>query len=206
MRERRKGMNRFENWFCASSLWRIVTRKRLLPWITAGSDLGDHVLEIGAGFGVATDELRRRAAQVTSLEYDAKKVAWIAARSSAPNGSLLQGDASSLPFADETFSSAVAVLVLHHLGSAELQDRALREINRVLRPGGVFLALEVSDGWLQRVGHIGSTFVPLAAAGTFARLTAAGFSKVTGDFRGSAFRIRALRAAAARVDRSAPAA
>jgi len=64
----------------------------------------------------------------------------------------------------------------------------------VLRPAGVFLALEIPDGWLNRVGHIRSTFVPVTPASAFARLTTAGFSKVTVDFRRGGFRIRALRA------------
>ncbi len=188
-------MNRFENWFCASSLWRFLTQRKLLPWLLAGSDLGDHVLEVGAGSGAATEELGRRAARVTALEYDSRSVAKIASQRKWPKAGVLRGDASSLPFADETFSAALAVLVLHHLRSAELQDRAFAEIFRVLRPGGVFLAFEISDGWFQRVGHIRSTFVPVAPAGASARLTAAGFSKVTVDFKGSAYRVCALRAA-----------
>jgi hypothetical protein len=44
-------MNRFENWFCASTLWRNITKRQVLPWLLAGSDLGDHILEIGAGSG-----------------------------------------------------------------------------------------------------------------------------------------------------------
>jgi SAM-dependent methyltransferase len=187
-------MNRFENWFCSSSFWRFATRKHLLPWLVTGSDLGAHVLEVGSGFGAATAELRGRAARVTSLEYDPRSVAVCAAHHSYSGAGLVRGDAATLPFRDETFSSVIAVLVLHHLCSAKLQDRAFAEIFRVLRPGGVFLAFEIADGWLQRVGHIRSTFVPVAPEGAFTRLTAAGFFKVTVDFRGSAFRIRATRA------------
>ena len=63
-------MNRFENWFCSSSIWRFVTERKLLPWMLSGYALGDHVLEVGAGPGATTDELLRRAGRVTSLEYD----------------------------------------------------------------------------------------------------------------------------------------
>jgi SAM-dependent methyltransferase len=189
-------MNRFENWFCASSFWRYVTCRRLLPWILAGSELGDHVLEIGAGPGAATEELRRRAVRVTSLEYDHSFAASLAARQLGNRGAVLQGDAAALPFPNEIFSSVIAVLVLHHLRSREVQDRTFAEIVRVLRPGGVFLAFEIPDGWLQRVGHIRSTFVPVVPATVSARLTTAGFSRVTVDFRRGAFRVRALRAAA----------
>ena len=82
---------------------------------------------------------------------------------------MIQGDAATLPFAEGTFSSAIAILMLHHLRSKDLQDRAFAEIWRVLRPGGVFLAFEIQDGWPHRVGHIRSTFVPVTPASALDR-------------------------------------
>ena len=130
---------------------------------------------------------------MTSLEYDHEFAARLGARVSGTNTSVLQGDAATLPFPDNTFTSAIAILMLHHLRSNDLQDRALAEIGRVLRPGGVFLAFELQDGWLNRVGHIRSTFVPVDFATAPARLKAAGFSRAAVDLWRSGFRIRALR-------------
>jgi len=186
-------MNRFETWFCGSQFWRYVTQRQLLPWILQGSELGEHVLELGAGLGAATDELRRRAAQVTCLEYDHAFAAKLGRRVGGTNAAAVQGDAATLPFPDNTFSSAIAILMLHHLRSNELQNHAFSEICRVLRLGGVFLAFEIQNGWLHRVGHIRSTFVPVDPATVSARLKAAGFSRVAADFRRGGFRIRALR-------------
>jgi len=186
-------MNGFENWFCASWFWRLLTRRKLLPWILSGSPLGDHVLELGAGPGATTDVLRSLAGRVTSLEYDHSFAAGLRARIRDSNVQVLQGDAAALPFPDATFSSAIAVLVLHHLKSCELQDRAFAEIRRVLRPGGVFFAFEIQNGWMHRVGHTRSTFVPLSPGSANARLHAAGFSRVTIDLRRGGFRMRALR-------------
>jgi ubiquinone/menaquinone biosynthesis C-methylase UbiE len=187
-------MNRLENWFCSTSFWRQVTQRKLLPWMLSGSELGEHLLEIGAGPGAATEELRRRAVRVTSVECDHSFAVGLAARRCGGNGGVLQGDAAALPFADGSFSSAIAVLVLHHLRSGELQDRAFAEICRVLRPGGIFFAFEIQDGWLQHAIHRNSTFVPVAPASVPARLTAAGFSRVTVDLRRGGFRLRAMRA------------
>jgi len=186
-------MNTFENWFCGSGIWRWTTRRTVLPWIVGESQLGDHLLELGAGPGVATPELRKRVPRLTSLEYSHKFAADLHARNAGDGISVLQADAARLPFPDRTFSSAISVLMLHHLTSPELQDRAFSEILRVLKPGGVFLALEIQDGWFQRVGHIRSTFVPVAPATVNARLTSAGFWRVTVDFRGNVFRLRAQR-------------
>ena len=134
------------------------------------------------------------AARVTSLEYDHAFAAKLGARVSGARVTVIQGDAATLPFSDGAFSSAIAILMLHHLRSGDLQDRAFAEIARVLRPGGVFLAFEIQDSWLHRVGHIQSTFVPVTPASAFARLITAGFSKVTVGFQRGGFRIRALRA------------
>lgn len=187
-------MNRYETWFCGTRLWRWVTQRQLLPWILQDSELGCHVLELGAGPGAATEELARLTPRVTSLDYDHVFAAKLGGRMNGSNTAVIQGDAAMLPFADGTFSSAVAILMLHHLRSSELQDRAFAEICRTLRPGGVFLAFEIQDGRVHRVAHIRSTFVPMMPASACARLTAAGFSKVTVDIRRGGFRIRALRA------------
>ncbi|HMD39659.1 MAG TPA: class I SAM-dependent methyltransferase [Candidatus Acidoferrum sp.] len=186
-------MNRFENWFCASSYWRYLTRKQVIPWLVSGAELGDHVLELGAGPGAATEELRKRAARVTSLEYSHDFAAGIARRIPSTNGAVLQGDASGLPFPEKTFSAVITILVLHHLASLEAQERGFAEVFRVLRPGGVFLAIEIPDGWLNRKMHFRSTFVPVAPATAPERFRAAGFPRVEVSFRRGAFRLRALR-------------
>jgi SAM-dependent methyltransferase len=185
-------MNAIENWFCSTSFWRWMTRNQLLPFVLDRTDLGDYVLEIGAGPGAATGELRKRVRRVTSLEYDHAFAVRLVQK--AGNGAgVVQADAAALPFADRTFSSAVAVLVLHHLRSSELQDRAFAEVHRVLRPGGRLFAFEVPDGWLNRVMHTKSTFVPVQPATLAARLTNAGFTGVMLDQRPGGFRFRASR-------------
>jgi len=185
-------MNLYETWFCGSQLWRWVTRRQLLPWMLQGSQLGEHVLELGAGPGAATEELSRLAGRVTSLEYDHNFAAKLRGRANHAS-TVIQGDAATLPFSSSTFSSVIAILMLHHLRSNELQDRAFAEIARVLRPGGIFLAFEIQDSWLNRVGHFRSTFVPVAPASVVVRLTAVGFSRAAIDLRSGGFRVRALR-------------
>jgi ubiquinone/menaquinone biosynthesis C-methylase UbiE len=184
-------MNNFENWFCASGLWRSLTERKWLPWTLESTDLGEHVLEVGAGPGAATAELARRTRRVTSLEYSHSFCVKLHTRVHA--ASVVQGDASVLPFASQTFTSAIAVLVLHHLRSSGAQDRAFAEIFRVLKPGGVFVALEIHDGWLSRVAHFRSTFVPVLPDSLSSRLHAAGFSNVSVNNRNGGIRIRTER-------------
>jgi SAM-dependent methyltransferase len=189
-------MNRMEHFFCSTSLWRRMTHRFLLPWVLSEGRLGDHVLEIGAGYGAATGHLLKLAPRVTSLEYDPRLLRKLKANHQCAELTALCGDAATLPFADQSFSSAVAILVLHHLKSRELQDRALAEVHRVLRPGGSFFAFEINDGWIPRAAHYRSTFTPVTPGSAFARLTKVGFAKISVDFRGGGYRVSARRAAA----------
>ena len=186
-------MNAFENFFCSSSLWRYMTRRQLLPWLLSGTNLGDQLLEIGAGYGAATAYLQTRVSRVSSLEYDHKSTLKLKAQMNGAHGAVVRGDAARLPFTSQTFSSAIAILVLHHIKSAALQDRVFAEVFRVLRPGGVFLAFEIADNWIHRVAHMRSTFTPVAPASVSPRLSAAGFSQIALNFHKGAFRITATR-------------
>jgi len=186
-------MNALENWYCSTSFWRWMTLERLLPFVLGHAELGDHLLELGSGPGAGTPALRNRARRVTSLDYDhAFTVQLTRSNASAPS-SVVQADAAALPFADRTFSSAVAILVLHHLHSTGQQDRAFAEIQRVLKPGGRLFVFEIENGWFHRLIHTNSTFTPLDPATLPARLTAAGFTNITRDRRPGGFRLRASR-------------
>ena len=167
----------------------------VLPWILSGSQPGDHILEIGAGYGAATRFLSERVARVTSLEHDPLTAGKLKERNRDIAGDAICGDAAYLPFADQSFSSAITVLVLHHLKTPELQDLAFAEAFRVLRPGGVYLAFEITESWIHHIGHIGSTYTPVAPGSSFARLSKAGFSRVSVDFRPGVFRMMATRPA-----------
>jgi SAM-dependent methyltransferase len=183
-------VNALENWFCSTGFWQRITRDHLLPWIIGGNSLGDHVLELGAGPGAGTAALQRLAPRVTSLEWSHPFATQLAAKN---GNAVVQGDAASLPFADAAFSSAVAVLMLHHLRTRAAQEDAFREAIRVLRPGGSFFAFEIEDNLLHRVIHIGSVFVPIDRADIADRLAAVGFSNVKLTSRTGGFRFSATR-------------
>src|SRR5260370_35541849 len=105
-------MNAYEAWSCESGLWRWVTWRQLLPWILQGSELGENVLEVGAGPGAATEELGRLANRVTSLEYDHAFAAKLRASVNGSNAPVIRGDAGTLPFSNAAFRAEIAILLL----------------------------------------------------------------------------------------------
>ncbi|HLY95133.1 MAG TPA: class I SAM-dependent methyltransferase [Gaiellaceae bacterium] len=102
---------------------------------------GGSVLEIGAGTGA---NLAHYDGRVESLVFTEPEPAMLRrlqkkAREEAPLAKILRAPAEDLPFEDDSFDTVVSTLVLCGVDD---QTRALREIRRVLRPGGRFLFLE----------------------------------------------------------------
>jgi hypothetical protein len=63
-------MNRVHRLLCRSGWWHRIVADRLLPWALRGVELGDHVLEIGPGFGATTRVLARGRQALTVVEID----------------------------------------------------------------------------------------------------------------------------------------
>jgi len=112
------------------------------------------------GCGAATEELRSRAARVTSLEYDHAFAAKLGARVGGASVTVIQGDAAALPFSDGTFSSAIVILMLHHLRSKELQDRAFAEIGGCFGQAECSLRLRFRMGGCREWGTPGARLCP----------------------------------------------
>lgn len=163
---------------CASDEWADTLREEILPWVLDGTDLGDHLLEIGPGPGRPTDVLRRRAARVTAVEYDGVLAADLADRFAGTNVHVIHADATRMPLPAGRFSAATALTMLHHVRSAALQDRVLAEVARVLRPGGAFVGVDTLDGPEFRALHEADVCVPLDPGELPERLSAAGFVDV----------------------------
>jgi ubiquinone/menaquinone biosynthesis C-methylase UbiE len=114
----------------------FITRKRLVEALEPQP--GERILEIGPGTGYYTFEIAERLGDGTLEVFDIQQemldhVAREAERRGVTNVKPRQGDAQALPYEDDSFDGAVLVGVL---GEIPDQDRALREIARVLRPGG----------------------------------------------------------------------
>jgi SAM-dependent methyltransferase len=114
----------------------IITRSRLLEALGLAPD--ERVLEVGPGTGYYTFDMAAAlpAGQVDVFDIQTEMLDHVmreAERRGVTNVKPTLGDAQSLPFDDDAFDAAVLVTVL---GEIPDQEQALREIARVLRPGG----------------------------------------------------------------------
>jgi SAM-dependent methyltransferase len=176
---------------CASAEWAALVREELLPWVLGNDELGDDVLELGAGPGLVTDLLIERAPRVTAVEIDERLAAALRERMAGRPVEVITADATALPLPDGRFSSAACFTMLHHIPGPDLQDRALIEIARVLRPGGLLLGTDGVDTAARRALHVGDIFEPIDPTRFADRLRSAGFVDPSVDSNGDRFRFRA---------------
>jgi SAM-dependent methyltransferase len=166
-----------------------------VPWVVSSADLGQKVLELGPGPGLATDVLRQTAGHLTAIEVDPQLAASLDSRLRGSNVRVIAGDATAMPFADGQFSGVVSFTMLHHVPSPELQDELFRQVWRVLTPGGVFVGSDSLQSWLMKLIHIGDTLVPIDPDTVGSRLEAAGFQVLEIEKNSNSLRFYARRPA-----------
>ncbi len=169
--------------------WWYRGRRRVLDVVLRSLDVpvGARVLDAGCGSGRNMVELRRFG-EVTGIELSRPSVEAARARDV---GEVVEGSVLEMPFADDSFELAVSLDVIEHL---EDDIGALRELRRVVAPGGQLLvtvpayqwlwsrhdvinhhhrrysrgtlvAAAQSAGWeVRRTTHFNSLLLPLAAA------------------------------------------
>ena len=103
----------------------------------AGVRPGQRALDVGCGPGALTAELVNRigAESVSAVEPSASFVA--AVRERLPGVDVRRSEAEQLPFPDGAFDLALAQLVVHFMADPV---QGLREMRRVIRPGGTVAA------------------------------------------------------------------
>ncbi|MGV8969082.1 MAG: class I SAM-dependent methyltransferase [Microbacteriaceae bacterium] len=123
--------------------WRTAENSAayLLDYLEPGASL----LDVGCGPGTMTIDFAERLLPGTVTGVDASeevigKAAALAAERGIANAEFLVANAYSLPFADDTFDVVHTHQTLHHVADP---SAVLREMRRVVKPGGVVAAREV---------------------------------------------------------------
>jgi SAM-dependent methyltransferase len=186
-------VNRIHNLLCSSGWWRGRAQNKLVPWGVAGLELGDRVLEVGPGFGATTQALARELERLDVIELDEGYCQHL--REELPSTvNVTRGDATSLPYPDNSFSAVLCFTMLHHIPTRQAQNQAFAEIARVLAPGGVFAGTDsVGTGILFKLLHVGDTMMLLDPEELPQRLRTAGLDDPEVGRANGSFRFRARK-------------
>jgi SAM-dependent methyltransferase len=115
--------------------------KKLAPMFIdfAGIAANERILDVGCGNGSLTFALPKAAevAEVVAVDYSSVFVDEVTRVNTDPRIVVRQADATALPFDDASFDRSLALLVLHFVPDA---TKAISEMRRVVRPGGIVAA------------------------------------------------------------------
>jgi ubiquinone/menaquinone biosynthesis C-methylase UbiE len=151
-------LNRFEKRLVNNPLRDRMLRRTVSVLLEmAGHPPIAQALEIGCGEGAGMAAIARtlQPATLDAFDLDPEQVARAKERlqsRSLAAGRLWTGDAERIEAPDETYDAVFEFTILHHVPN---WPQALREIARVLRPGGHFLFEELSREFFYETGPLG---------------------------------------------------
>lgn len=154
----------------------ITNEKRIKFSELVNVNRDEDVLDIGCGYGGVAAQLSKKARSVTALDITLERIALLEIRKQQEGLNNIQtvcnGDILNLPFEDNSFDVIYLIGVMEYfplsLPNHEVWDaqvRSLREIQRILRPGGrIYLGVKNRFGWPYLVGaqdHNNLAFGPI---------------------------------------------
>ena len=138
-----------KEWFLEAEQHRYVT---YAPWMPETMEFdrhgGEEVLEIGGGMGTDLVQFALHGARVTDLDLSSGHLT-LAKENFVVRGlqgRFIQQDAEKLDFEDNTFDLVYSNGVLHHTPNTH---HVVREIRRILKPGGKVIAMFYAEDSLQ---------------------------------------------------------
>jgi ubiquinone/menaquinone biosynthesis C-methylase UbiE len=139
---------RLERQYCPGRSWEALGHLalRLIPHVD--------IVDLGAGEGVLSILLARRARSVQCIDNSPKMVEFgqrLAQEEGIENMTYLLGDIEKVPLADASVDIAILSQALHH---ARHPQRALAEAHRILRRGGRLMVLDLREHTFEKAREL----------------------------------------------------
>ena len=158
--------------------------RRVLQWLNAGPR--ERILDVGCGDGFYDRTMALCGARVDAIDANPDRAALGARRNPHPSITYQHMAAGSLRFGDASFDKVVSICVLEHIPD---DAQALREMHRVLRPGGRFVLScdslsnrGIGNGLRRRHAERYAVHRFYTRESLYDRLRAAGFEPVRSTF------------------------
>jgi ArsR family transcriptional regulator len=134
--------------YCPGRSWEAIGHLalRLTPAIT--------IADLGAGEGLISQLLARRAAHVWCIDNSLRMVevgTELAAKNGLSNLTYKLGDIETVPLADGSVDLAILSQALHH---AQHPQKAIDEAHRILRPGGQIVILDLKSHTFEKAREL----------------------------------------------------
>ncbi len=159
--------------YCPGRSWEALGHLalRLTPAIT--------IADLGAGEGLVSQLLARRARQVWCIDNSAKMVevgTELARKNGLANLTYKQGDIEDVPLPDKSVDLAILSQALHH---AQHPQAAVNEAFRILKPGGQLLILDLNEHGFEKARELyADVWLGFKESALHGFLKKAGFTKV----------------------------
>jgi len=159
--------------YCPGRSWEAIGRLALR--LTPAIDIAD----LGAGEGMISQLLARRARQVWCIDNSPRMVevgTELARKNALDNLTYKLGDLEQVPLADQSVDLAILSQALHH---AQHPQAALHEAHRILRPGGQVLILDLNEHTFEKARELyADVWLGFRESTLLGFLKKAGFTKV----------------------------
>jgi ubiquinone/menaquinone biosynthesis C-methylase UbiE/DNA-binding transcriptional ArsR family regulator len=134
--------------YCPGRSWEAIGHLalRLTPAIT--------IADLGAGEGLVSQLLAQRASQVWCIDNSPRMVevgTELAAKNGLANLAYKLGDIENVPLPDKSVDLAILSQALHH---AQHPQRAVEEAQRILKPGGQVLILDLAEHTFEKAHEL----------------------------------------------------
>ncbi|MEY4939013.1 MAG: hypothetical protein RIQ93_748 [Verrucomicrobiota bacterium] len=159
--------------YCPGRSWEAIGHLalRLTPAI--------EIADLGAGEGLLSQLLARRARQVWCIDNSARMVevgAELAKKNGLTNLTYKLGDVAKVPLPDNSVDLAILSQALHH---AQHPQMAVDEAYRILRPGGQILVLDLNEHTFEKARELyADVWLGFKESALHGFLKKAGFTKV----------------------------
>lgn len=129
----------------ANHAWYVATRKLLIYSLMKYTEKNTKILDVGCGTGGTIKELQKAGYKnVFGMDKEKYAIKYCKRRNIK---NVRVANISALPFPENTFDAVICLDVLYHKGVNA--KKAIEEMHRVVKKGGLFYSQEPAYNWLQ---------------------------------------------------------